>query len=360
MAVLKQGNSTVVDERFTLVFRLNTETIRAKKFFARLSLIMLFALLLIAGCSYPTHQSMTDHSNLSNTLVPKTGSYEVVKHLMGETQVPAHPQRVVVLHPSLLESAFALGVKPIAAPKSAVFQLQRLVGKLENIQDVSFESPNLESLLRLKPDLILGFSSHQNIYPLLSHIAPTVLTTFNPVTAWKDFLAFTARTLNKTKEAEQIMANYYARLAQFKALMGQRRQTTLVSVAWLRTDGFVLPQMASSSGVILKDAGVRRPLNQLLDSQTSIRRGGASVVYPLSRELLNEIDGDVLFLLGRDAMSNRNLNPLFQELKASPLWSKLKVVQLHQVHEVGFYWNQQGPIAVNRVIDDLFRYLVNQ
>ena len=39
---------------------------------------------------------------------------------------------------------------------------------------------------------------------------------------------------------------------------------------------------------------------------------------------------------------------------------KLKVVQKNQVFIVGVYWVGNGPISANRVIDDLFRYLVKQ
>ncbi|MEH2049962.1 hypothetical protein [Nostoc sp.] len=66
------------------------------------------------------------------------------------------------------------------------------------------------------------------------------------------------------------MDNYYARLTQFKAKMGDGLNTTLVSVAELRTDALWLWAKASFSGVILKDAGVTRPYSQTLDSQATL------------------------------------------------------------------------------------------
>ncbi|MHC5821296.1 MAG: ABC transporter substrate-binding protein [Nostoc sp.] len=323
-----------------------------------LSLIAML-LLFLCGCSLG---KLSHNNGHSLTKSPSLVDVRVVKHVMGETIVPAHPQRVVVLVQALLEPTFALGVVPIAAPKDAVSDLQRLVGKLRGIEDVGLESPNLEKLLRLKPDLILGLSSHQDIYGLLSHIAPTILATFNPVAPWKGFLAFTADALGKTESAQQLITNYYARLAQLRASMGQRLLTTLISVAELRTDGIFLPEAASFEGEILKDAGVQRPPNQLLDFETSnkMRLGGRYAFLPISEELLDEIDGDILFLVTQDLMSRQNLNSKLQNLKASPLWSKLKVVQHSSVHEVGFYWRGMGPISANRVIDDLFRYLIEE
>ncbi|WP_335129923.1 iron-siderophore ABC transporter substrate-binding protein [Nostoc sp.] len=279
---------------------------------------------------------------------------------MGKTIVPAHPQRVVVLSGSCLENALALGIKPIAASKSFVSQLQRLVGPLSGIEDVDWLSPSIEKVLFLKPDLILGMHFHQDIYPLLSHIAPTVLAPPGASGAWKESFAFTASVLGKTKIAQQVMDNYYARLTQFKAKMGDRLNTTLVSVAELRTDALWLWAKASFSGVILKDAGVVRPNSQTLDSQATLSLGGGPAGYALSKELLKELDGDILFLVSEDALGTRDLHPMLEQLKAEPLWSKLKVVQQEKVHEVGFYWVQFGPLAANRMIDDLERYLVKQ
>ncbi|MEH1838071.1 MAG: iron-siderophore ABC transporter substrate-binding protein [Nostoc sp.] len=283
----------------------------------------------------------------------------VVKHVMGETMVPAHPQRVAVLMPALVEPTFALGVKPIAAPKNTVSDLQQLVGKLKDIEDINFESPNLEKLLRIKPDLILGFSSHQDIYNMLSHIAPTVLGTFDRNAPWKGFLAFTADALGKTNLAQQLMANYYTRLAQLKASMSQHRLTTVVSIAELRSDGLFLPEAASFEGEVFRDAGIQRPPNQLLSFEKSVRLrlGGRYAFLPISEELLHEVDGDILFLVKDWSAASPNLDLIQQHLLASPLWHKLKVVQRSKVYEVGSYWRGMGPISANLIIDDLFRYL---
>ncbi|MEH1832483.1 MAG: iron-siderophore ABC transporter substrate-binding protein [Nostoc sp.] len=291
--------------------------------------------------------------------VSSLGQVRVVQHLMGKTIVPAHPQRVVMLG-DCLENALALGIKPIAASKLFVSQLQRLVGPLSGIEDVDWFSPSIEKVLFLKPDLILGMHFHQDIYPLLSQIAPTVLAPPGTTGAWKESFAFTARVLGKTKIAQQVMDNYYARLTQFKAKMGDRLNTTLVSVAELRTDALWLWAKASFSAVILKDAGVARPYSQTLDSQATLSLGGGPAAYALSEELLSELDGDILFLVSEDTQGKRDLYPILEQLKAKPLWSKLKVVQQEKVHEVGFYWVQFGPLAANRMIDDLERYLVKQ
>lgn len=307
------------------------------------------------GCFFFNYPKVSHDKSVSSL-----SQVRVVQHLMGKTIVPAHPQRVVVLSGRCLENALALGIKPIAASKLFVSQLQRLVGPLSGIEDVDWLSPSIEKVLFLKPDLILGMHFHQDIYPLLSHIAPTVLAPPGASGAWKESFAFTASVLGKTKTAQQVMDNYYARLKQFKAKMGDRLNTILVSVAELRTDALWLWAKASFSGVILKDAGVARPYSQTLDSQATLSLGGGPAAYALSEELLSELDGDILFLVSEDALGKRDLHPILEQLKTEALWSKLKVVQQEKVHEVGFYWVQFGPLAANRMIDDLERYLVKQ
>lgn len=328
----------------------------AKCFVISLPLSGLLAVVVwLNGCFFFNYPKVSHDKSVSSL-----SQVRVVQHFMGKTIVPAHPQRVVVLSGRCLENALALGIKPIAASKSFVSQLQRLVGPLSGIEDVDWLSPSIEKVLFLKPDLILGMHFHQDIYPLLSHIAPTVLAPPGTSGAWKESFAFTASVLGKTKTAQQVMDNYYARLKQFKAKMGNRLNTTLVSVAELRTDALWLWAKASFSGVILKDAGVARPYSQTLDSEATLSLGGGPAAYALSNELLNELDGDIFFLVSEDVLGTRDLHPILEQLKAEPLWSKLKVVQREKVHEVGFYWVQFGPLAANRMIDDLERYLVKQ
>jgi ABC-type Fe3+-hydroxamate transport system substrate-binding protein len=51
----------------------------------------------------------------SPSVSPVTSGTRVVSHAMGETEVPADPQRVVVLDGPVLDACFALGVTPVGA-----------------------------------------------------------------------------------------------------------------------------------------------------------------------------------------------------------------------------------------------------
>jgi iron complex transport system substrate-binding protein len=209
--------------------------------------------------------------------------------------------------------------------------------------------PNLEKLLALKPDLILGSdSSQEQTYDRLSQIAPTVLTQgsgeWTPNT-WKEDFELYAEALGKTDVAEQILQNYNQRINDFKEQMGDRLSRTRVSVLHFEPGQVRIYMKASYIGGVLQDCGLPRPASQDKDEWSQL----------ISLEQLSDVDGDVIFVT--------EINPQetsYQEFINNPLWQQLKAVQSNQVHEVNYrYWiGGAGPISSNLVLDDLFRYLV--
>ena len=80
----------------------------------QLALVGLLVFWLLSACSYPIQQQ--SKSGERNYSIAANIATHKVKHAMGETAVPIHPQRVVILHRYLWEDAVMLGVKPIGAP----------------------------------------------------------------------------------------------------------------------------------------------------------------------------------------------------------------------------------------------------
>ena len=111
-------------------------------------------------------------------VIPDNG--KLVNHALGETVVPLDPQRVVVLTQAALDNSLALGIKPVGSSYSGFAQREGygnfpayLGDKTEGITNVGHsDSPSLEKIVALQPDLILGSKeTHQRIYPQLSQIA---------------------------------------------------------------------------------------------------------------------------------------------------------------------------------------------
>ncbi len=70
------------------------------------------------------------------------------------------------------------------------------------------------------------------------------------------------------------------------------------------------------------------------------------------------IDADFLFVVTSNFSNPADSELAFQQLQKEPLWSKLKVVQQGKVHVVGQYWLFGSYLSANRVLDDLFKYLL--
>ncbi len=280
-------------------------------------------------------------SNLNNE---SPSDCRIIQHAMGETCVPLNPQRVIAL--SLVDNVIALGIKPIGATfiETGIDSLLPQTTQIANIGTRT--QPNLESILRLKPDLILGLDWNEVSYTQLSQIAPTVLVESGDTLDWKRWFKVYAEALGKTQEADKIMAAYQQRIADLQKQLGNRLSTTQVSVVsfWADTARIYLKQ--SFSGQIINDVGLSRP-----DAQNK-----QTVNENLSLELIPQMDGDVMFLMADSSASK------LTEFTNHPLWSQLKVVQQRRVYEVdGEAWiSQWTTVAANRVLDDLYNYLIDE
>ena len=314
----------------------------------RLLIIGILTFVLVSACGGNSSQQTNSQTNdISAEAV------RVVDHAMGKTKVPVNPQRVVALR-GALDTISSLGVKPIGSVQLYPSD-SYLKNRSEEMKSVGNPlSPNLESIAALKPDLILGRKSDsQDNYKLLSQIAPTVLADLETSGDWKKMLNKYAEALGKNEEAEQLMADYHARIEKFQAQMGDRLNSTEVSLVNVRQNRILIYLDDSFCGTIVADAGLPRPPEQ------------ANAETPwgmdISKEVLHQADGDVIFvwIAARNEEIAEEAQTALKQLKADPLWSKLNAVQQGNVYEVPGYWIGAGPIAANLVLDDLFKYLLD-
>jgi iron complex transport system substrate-binding protein len=308
-------------------------------------LLGLLVVTLIAACN-----------TINNTPVPSPNLHgdncRVVQHTMGETCIPHHPQRIVTLREDTLINSLQLGFSPIASVYEPNTPLPKyLQGKVSRVESVGgYGSPNLEKILSLQPDLILADSYYtQNLYNQLSQIAPTVVLNVPfPPPSWKEQLEELARILDKEEIGQQLINHYWQRIEQLKQALGDRRHTLQVSVASTGSQyGIWAYGEKHFSGTILSDIGLQRPPAQ---------RGDFFYVENISEETISRIDGDVLFFLTWDSEDDKEA---LEKLKQKPLWQQLQVIQRNQVYFVGEHWHHADLLAINAVLDDLFKYLAD-
>lgn len=309
--------------------------------FTYLFLVGILICTIISACSSTNH-SVTSTKELANC--------RVVQHTAGETCIPNNPQRVVTLWGGTFSSTLALGIKPIASTwiPGKPFP-EHLQGKADGIENLGSE-PNIERLLLLKPDLILSNTRLQNIYTQLSHIAPTVaLDHPRPPAPWQRTLEDLAKLLDKEQESKKLINDYWQRIEQLKKALGNSRLKMQVSVATVDQNyGIFIYGKQHPAGTVLTDAGLQRPPAQ---------NGEFFTRDNISYENLADIDGDVLFLSYGGKETDKEA---LEKLQENPLWQKLKVVQQNRVYLVDSeHWYAFDILAMNAVIDDLFKYLVD-
>jgi iron complex transport system substrate-binding protein len=271
-------------------------------------------------------------------------------HATGETCVPNNPSRVVVLGTPTLGNALALGIKPIGTLHYFETPPPYLQGRIDGIEKVGAESqPNLEKLVTLAPDLIIAMNDWDLASEKLAQIAPTVVDDWDGYPSWKEHFDFVAKTLGKTAVAEQVWEGYDQHIQALKIALGDTYENQAISVARICCNALASDVENSFSGIILEDAGLRRP-------QSQGKADGGLVFF--SEELLTELDGDIMFvILDEDEDSKQ----LFEQLQRKPLWNQLKAVQQEQVYVVNLAtWRGGNPLAADAMIDDLFKYLTKE
>lgn len=270
-----------------------------------------------------------------------------VQHAMGSTRVSGTPERVVVLDTGELDSATALGVKPVGAVEAIAGEgLPAYLGDgVKGIELVgTIEQPSIEAIAALKPDLILSSKvRHEAIYDELSRIAPTVFTEEVGVT-WKENFALHAEALGRGDEATRLQQEYDAKAKALAERLGA--QPPALSVVRSVGDEVRIYQNANFLGTILQDAGVPRPKPQDEDEFSATA----------TPETIPDLEGDVM-VLSRFGDDHR----LLERLQSNRLWSRLAVVRAGKVYEVpdDLWFLGIGNFAARKVLDDLETILVD-
>ncbi|MEH2107912.1 iron-siderophore ABC transporter substrate-binding protein [Nostoc sp.] len=292
------------------------------------------------------------HHTVKNTVYPTnlaSKDCHVIQHTMGETCVPINPQRIVTFSLPTLGNALTLGVKPLGSTFIDMLDKHTyLEGKVNGIKSVGIFPPNLEKILLIKPDIIIGWNAEKQFYPLLSQIAPTVLFNWQNKT-WRDLFDFVTQVLGKQEAAQQAWEHYNQRVEKLKVALGDHYKNKEISLVFLAPGVIFSETKNSFPDFILQDVGLQRP-----KAQNAIAPSGQ--LY-FSLEELAKADGDIIFV---GTLTDDSQNFL-EELKQKPLWKHLRAVQQNHVYPINYLtWRGGNLLAADAVIDDLFKYLANR
>jgi iron complex transport system substrate-binding protein len=246
-----------------------------------------------------------------------------VEHAKDKTKLEARPERVVALDPSLVEATLALDGKLVGGVGSYGKKLDfppYLGDSVKGVKKVGpLESPDLEGIAALKPDLIVSASiRHEANYDELSKIAPTVFVETTGPT-WKENIKKLGEALGAEKKADTKIAAYEKRAAAIGKAINKKADNPEISVIRFMDGPTRLTGNESFTGHILSDMGMARPKAQDVDE----------FAVEVGEEQIRKADGDHVFVStyeGGDKSKER-----FQR---NPLWRQLDAVKKKQVDDV--------------------------
>ncbi|MGO3886788.1 MAG: iron-siderophore ABC transporter substrate-binding protein [Mycetocola sp.] len=238
----------------------------------------------------------------------------------GGVTVDARPERVVALGWGDAEAALALGVQPVGASDWLAFGGSGVGPWAEDLYDTAPEiigtlEPSYESILALKPDLILDVKSSGDAerYKRLSEIAPTV----GIPEGGENYLASTEEQMTMIGQALGLSDQSTALMTELDASFAAQREQhpefdgATSTAAVLTTDGWSAYVSGDSRTSFLEQLGfVQNPSIAAIDAE------GAFTV-PVPSEDLSILDSDLIvtFLIGVTA-EDATGEKLFQDLPA--------------------------------------------
>ena len=236
-----------------------------------------------------------------------------IAHAFGETTVPADPTRVVTWGWGSSDAAVALGVVPVAMPHESYagdeqgvlpWLRERLEADGEQVPTVLPEQQAvpIEAIAAADPDLVLapysGITKEE--YEQLSQIAPTVAPPGEAwATPWRETVEIVGEALGKADEAEQLLADIDASVAEQAAEHPQLEGKT-VAMVWDTPDAFYVYKPADARVAFTEDLGLTTaPAVERLAS------GDETFYYTLSEERLAELDSDILVTYADSAQASQ-------------------------------------------------------
>ncbi|MDQ6595774.1 iron-hydroxamate ABC transporter substrate-binding protein [Bacillus salipaludis] len=277
---------------------------------------ILILVLIISACSNSTKTTTNSDSKKKDTITYQSEN--------GPVKVPAHPKRVVVLS-SFAGNVMALGV-PLVGVDSWSKMNPRFDSKLKNVEEVSDE--NLEKIIELHPDLIIGLSTIKNV-DKLKKIAPTVTFTYGKVDYLTQHVEI-GKLLNKQKEAQAWVDDFKQRAEkageEIRAKIGPNATVSVVEN--FDKQLYVYGDHWGRGTEILYQA---MKLNMPEKVKKMVEKDG---YYALSQEALPEYAGDYLIL-----SKNSDTDNSFQETDTYKEIPAVKNKHVFEVNAKEFYFN---------------------
>ncbi|WP_280274158.1 ABC transporter substrate-binding protein [Nocardia wallacei] len=329
------------------------------------SLAAAAAVTLLTGCAQGTHDDASivrTTTNIAGAAVvgierdtrtacalpsapDRTSGIRSVTQPSGTTQVPADPQRIVVLDTAALDAVCALGLwervvgaATAAGPTPQPAYMGTGIQKIPSVGGIG--APDVGAITALHPDLILGAAGTGNA-DALRQVAPTVTAGAG---SWEAVFSAYADALGRGNAGAKVLEDYLTAARETGTAIGANLSQASV-IRFTADDIQVLGDDTFAAGV-LADAGVQRPTAQ---------RGASFTVGELDEPAeRNKLEGDIIYLMFDGPDGERH----GKKVMDGKYWEKLgAVVDRREFAVEDPIWHGTGVTAARAILTDLQKTL---
>lgn len=243
---------------------------------------MLVLAFIISACGKDTSVS----NNSSAPKEEEKPEFITYQSETGPIEVPADPQRVIMLS-GFTGNVIQLGVNVVGVDVWSKNN-PTFAEELKDVEEVSDE--NLEKIIELEPDLIIGLSNIKNL-DKLKEIAPTVTYTWGKVDYLTQHLEI-GKLLNKEKEAQAWVEDFKTRAEaageEIRAKIGEDATVSVIE-SWGKDLYVFGDNWARGTEILYQAMKLKMPEKV---QEVALESG----YYTLSSEVLPEYAGDYVIL----------------------------------------------------------------
>ena len=235
-----------------------------------------------------------------------------VEHALGQTQVPAPPERIVTVGLTEQDTVLALGLTPVGVtewygeqPFATFPWAQDELGDAEPEVLSQADGLQYERIAGLQPDLILGLNAglDDESYGRLAQIAPTIAHPPGAegyFSAWRDQVRLIGQAVGRSGEAEAVIGEIDDLFAEAAEEHPEFEGTSVVFLQNAYHEGQAIAYQEGLSTDFLTDLGFTIP--EVLDGYVGAEEASQAFI-PLER--LNVLDDADVLLWGTENPEDR-------------------------------------------------------
>lgn len=306
------------------------------------SILFLALIAILTACGNAHDSTNNDSSTKAETSESAT---KIIKTKRGDLEMPSHPQRIVT--DGYLPELLVLGVKPIG---STQWDLENKViqDQIDGIESTGERS--LETIVQLKPDLIITWASDEKILQQYEKIAPTLAIPYSSTGDIYETMRLLGDALDKKDEAEQWIKQFDQTAEEARAQLADiinPNDTFALMGVFVVDKGFYIYGDGGYRGgeAIYKHLQLKPPAKQEKEMI------GKEAYRQISYEVIPEYAGDYIFIDQGDLISE-----VWGESEG--LWKSLDAVKNNRVFKLDpdLFWGND-PISLELQIKEIVNTL---